>query len=91
MPEELLEFNDPEDVFEVTGRGVAFSSGRWRLPESVWEPFDLRGKTVLLCGQEVKVLAVDAFAIMRSPENPYGLSFAILISTDDAKRAGYSK
>jgi len=85
----MLRFDDPEDMFTVSNRGVAYSSVKWKLPEGMWEPWDLRGETVLLCGVEVKILAVDAFAIMRSPDHPYRHSFALLVSFEDAERINY--
>jgi hypothetical protein len=82
----MLEFNDPEDAFVVNGRGVCFSSGRWKLPDGMWEPGDLTGETVILAGAEVKVRGVEAFCIARSPSSPYRLPFALLVSFDDAKK-----
>jgi len=82
----MLRFDDPEDSFVINDRGVCYSSGRWRLPEGMWEPWDLTGQTVLLCGKEVVVTGVDAFCINRSPDNPYRLSFAIMVDFETARK-----
>ena len=79
--------DDIQDSFPITGRGIAFS-GPWRLRFELgeWEPWDIRGETVLLGGVEVKVLGVDAFASPRSPESPYRHTFAVVVSEEDAER-----
>ena len=82
----MLQFDDPEDSFEIKGRGACFSSGKWKLPEGMWEPWDLRGETVKLAGVEVKITGVDAFCIARSPSSPYRLSFALMVSFEDGEK-----
>jgi len=82
----MLEFDNIENSFRVAGRGVAYSSSKWRLPEDVWEPWDLSGEVVRLAGVEVKIIGVDAFAIGRSKSHPYTLPFALLVSFEDAEK-----
>lgn len=83
----MLDFgHDIDDVFEIKGRGMAYCSNKWRLPEGMWEPNDLAGETVMLAGVKVKILGVDAFCIARSPSSPYRLPFALLISYVDSER-----
>lgn len=81
--------NDIEDSFKITGRGICFTSSRWKLEEGEWEPWDITGETVLLNGVEVKVTGVDAFCSMRSPESPYRQSFAVMVSEEDAERVNW--
>lgn len=49
------------------------------LPPGIWEPGDLCGWTVLVDGAVFTVKAVEAFAINRTPDFPYRLSFGLLI------------
>lgn len=79
MTSEILEYNDPEDSFVITGLGRCCSSSRWRLPEGVWEPWDLTGRICKMDGVLYKIKGVDAFAINRSPSNPYRHSFALCL------------
>lgn len=81
--------DDIEDSFEIKGRGICFSSSRWKLQPGEWEPWDIRGETVLLNGVEVRVKAVEAFCSFRSPDSPYNHSFAVLISYEDAERVNW--
>lgn len=82
----MLEFENIEDCFEITGRGICFSSRDWRLPEGMWEPWDLTGEVVKLAGVEVKITGVDAFCIARSPSSPYRLPFALMVSFEDGEK-----
>jgi hypothetical protein len=51
-------------------------------PAEIWDPRDLTGLSVLLNGEPVRVLAVETFAIHRTEENPYRLSFGLLIANE---------
>lgn len=77
--------DNAHDRFEIKGRGIAFS-GNWKLQPGEWEPWDIRGETVLLNGVEVEVKGVDAFCSYRSPTQPYRHSFAVLVSYEDAEK-----
>jgi hypothetical protein len=84
-----VEFNDPEDAFPITGRGIAFSSSRWFLPEGIWEPWDLSSRTLNFEGHRLKCMGCEAFAILRSPESPYRHPLALMFKPEDLEAVGY--
>lgn len=84
----ILDFDEPEDSFTIAGRGTCYSSSKWKLPEGFWEPWDLAGYQARICGTEVKIRGVDAFASPRSPSSPYSHPFALMVSDEDAEKIG---
>lgn len=82
----MLEFDDYEDTFDITGRCATFTSSKFVLPEGMYDPDQLRGETILLCGVEVRVIGVETFAIPRSPSSPYRHSFGLGLSFEDGEK-----
>lgn len=85
-----VEFNDPEDAFPMHSRNaIAFSSSRWRLPEGIWEPWDLGSREINFDGHRFKCVGCEAFLNMRSPESPYRGSFALAFKVEELEESGY--
>ena len=64
--------------FKLYGRGNVYSIVE-SLPEGMWNPDDLRGMKVKIDGKEYTVKGVEAFKIGIAPNNPYRLSFGLLV------------
>jgi hypothetical protein len=85
-----LVFDNAKVQFELKSRnGVAFAGPDWKLPEGMWEPWDMTGHPVTINGVETIIRGVDAFASMRSPSSPYRHGFCILVDYDTAKKLGW--
>lgn len=85
-PNPMPDYSNYEDHFVITGRGHMFTSGRWKMPEGYWEPWDLYGRMAMMNGHEVRIKGVEAFCSARSPSSPYRHSFGILLSEEDAEK-----
>lgn len=85
-----LVFNHATSIFEISGRGVAFG-GNWKLPEGMWEPWDMSGHMATINSVEVKIVGIEAFASYRSPDSPYRHNFCIIVSVEDAQKLGWEK
>lgn len=87
-----LVFDGGEYAFTIKGRGIAFAHphSRWKLPEGMWEPWDMTGHPAIVNGVEVKISGVEAFCSARGPGHPYIHSFCLLLNEEDAKKLGWS-
>lgn len=84
-----LVFDGGEYAFTLKNRGVAFCNSNWKLPEGMWEPWDMTGHPATLNGVEIKIQGVDAFASGRGPDWPYRHSFCILVDFETAEKLGW--
>jgi hypothetical protein len=63
--------------YEIKDRGkVAICAA---LPKDEYDPDNLKGEVVNIDSKEYKVMGVESFAIPRSIELPYKLSFGLLV------------
>lgn len=82
----IVQLGSPEDHFTINGRGVCFSSSKFKCPPGIWEPWDLTGRPAHMNGIAVKIRGVEAFASGRGPDWPYQHSFAVLLNEEDANK-----
>lgn len=68
-----------EATVVIKDRGRAYAFGPEQIPAGMWDPCDLLGTTVTINDKKRKVTGVGTFAIARSPDNPYRLSFDLLV------------
>lgn len=76
----VLEFTTKDGPYRLKGHGFVYPVNE-RLPDYMWNPNDLVDLDVLIDGQQRKVLGVEKFAIGYDKNNPYRLSFALLVDT----------
>lgn len=70
---------DPEG-FLIEGRGRLYGIEGDQIPVGMWDPNDLKGLTVKINGERVKVKGVETYAIWRDERKPYTLSFGLLVA-----------
>jgi hypothetical protein len=68
------------DSYEIRKRGLVFCFEADQIPQGMWDPCALKGKTVAIDGETHRVVGVETFSICRSPDHPYVKSFGLLVA-----------